>query len=70
MTNNEMLNFYEEQLNRSINFKESLEQAAIMIKSKARILSDSLLQASDEFRREAEDYRFQIEELKKHLKDG
>lgn len=67
MTNEETLKFFEEQLASRMRLKESLEQAAVMIRSKGNSLANSCLEAAEEFRREADDLTYQIEEIKIHI---
>ena len=67
MTNEETLKFFEEQLASRMRLRESLEQAAVMIRSKGNALANSCLEAAEEFRREADDLVYQIEEIKIHI---
>lgn len=67
MDNKQTLEFFESQLKSRIELKEALEQAAVMIRAKGNTLANSCLQAAEEFRREADDLIFQIEEIKIHI---
>lgn len=63
----ETLRFMEQKLSDCIRLQESLEQAAVIIRSKGNTLSDSCLEAAEQFRREASDWHVQIEEVKIHM---
>lgn len=66
-SNEETLKYFESQLDSRVRLKESLEQAAVMIRAKGNSIANSCLEAADEFKREADDYRYQIEEIKIHI---
>lgn len=61
------LEFMENQLADCIRLQEALEQAAVMIRSKAHTLSESCLEAAEQFRREGTDWHMQIQEVKIHM---
>ncbi len=64
MKTQEALKFYQNEIEKCLNFYELLTQASVMIRGRAKALSDGCLEAAEQFRREAEDNKYLLEELK------
>ena len=67
MEANEYLEYTKKNMDQCLRLKQALEEASIVIKHKAKTLSDSCLEAAEQFRKEAEDWKMQYEETKIHL---
>lgn len=67
MTNEENLAYHENRLKELIQHKNSLEYAIIIFENDRKRLINGIQLVIDEFKREAEDERFIIEEIKIHI---
>jgi len=65
--NKEALLYNESRLKELLQRQEALEHAIVIIRANRRMVEDGVRLAIDEFKREAEDVRFTIEEIKIHL---
>lgn len=67
MTNEENLKYHESRLKDLLIHKQSLEYAIIIIDADRRKTRDGVQMAIEEFKREADDERFIIEEIRIHI---
>lgn len=64
MNNEELMVYHQNRLKETLMLMDACNQAAVMVRAKAKTTSDSLMIAAEEFRRESEDIKYYIEEIK------
>lgn len=67
-SNEEVLDNLKSQLIIAIRTKESLEYAAVTVRAKGNRAAETLFEIADQFGRDANDLRIQIDEVEKHIK--